>query len=301
MESFVNIALLIAQSVIMFSLGIGLEIKDFKRVLERKKVVAIALIAQVLFLPLLAFLTVHLFDFSPVFAAGLMILSFCPGGVTSNIISKLAKGDVALSVSLTAVTSILAFVSVPFLVALAITHFLGNAGSQYSFSEIALVTFLITTTPVSLGVLFRHFKSAIAIRIETGLERLAYVLWTIIVIGAVVSAYDKVMSDFAHVGMGLLFLPIAMTCFGLIIGRMSNLTRTESKTLAIEASIQNSPMALTLAVLISGATTALPDLAIPAAVYSLTMYAVAFPSVILLRRWGDSSDLNQTPAFELDR
>ncbi len=123
----------------------------------------------------------------------------------------------------------------------------------------------------------------------------------LIVIGAVVSAYDKVMSDFAHVGMGLLFLPIAMTCFGLIIGRMSNLTRTESKTLAIEASIQNSPMALTLAVLISGATTALPDLAIPAAVYSLTMYAVAFPSVILLRRWGDSSDPNQTPAFELDR
>ena len=158
---------------------------------------------------------------------------------------------------------------------------------------------MITTTPVSLGVLFRHFKSAIAIRIETGLERLAYVLWTIIVIGAVVSAYDKVMSDFAHVDGAVVLTDCNDVFWADRRSNGSNLTRTESKTLAIEASIQNSPMALTLAVLISGATTALPDLAIPAAVYSLTMYAVAFPSVILLRRWGDSSDPNQTPAFEL--
>lgn len=300
MESIVNIALLIAQGIIMFSLGIGLEIKDFKRVLERKKVVAIALIAQVLFLPLLAYLTVHMFNFSPVFAAGAMILSFCPGGVTSNIISKLAKGDVALSVSLTAVTSILAFVTVPFLVALSVTHFLGNAGSEYSFSEIVLVTFLITTTPVSLGVLFRHFKAAIAIRIETGLERLAYILWTVIVVGAFASTWDTLENNFAHIGPGLLFLPIVMTVFGLIIGRISNLTRIESKTLAIEASIQNSPMAITLAILITGVAGGVPDLALPAAVYSITMYAVALPTVLLLRGWGSPSELSTSPSYKLD-
>ncbi|MFC3150055.1 bile acid:sodium symporter family protein [Litoribrevibacter euphylliae] len=300
MDSIVNIALLIAQSIIMFSLGIGLEVKDFKRVLERKKVVGIALIAQVLVLPVLAYLTVHLFSFPPMYAAGLMILSFCPGGVTSNIISKMAKGDVALSVSLTAVTSILAFVSVPFLVALSVTHFLGDALTEYSFSKIALVTFLITTTPVSLGVLFRHFKTSAALRIERGLERLAYVLWSIIVIGAFASAWETVEANFGKIGPGLLFLPIVMTCLGLLIGRMSHLSRTESKTLAIEASIQNSPMALTLAVLISGVSSALPDLALPAAVYSLTMYAVAFPSVLLLRRWGDGPKANPAPAYELD-
>ncbi|WP_422466929.1 MULTISPECIES: hypothetical protein [unclassified Endozoicomonas] len=189
----------------------------------------------------------------------------------------------------------LAFVSVPFLVSLSLTHFLGDALNQYSFSDIALVTFLITTTPVSLGVVFRHFKTSIAVKIETGLERLAYALWTIIVLGAVASAAENVMTNFSQVVMGLLFLPIVMTCFGLILVRLSSLTRTESKTLAIEASIQNSPMALTLTVLISGVSTGLPDLALPAAVYSLTMYAVAFPSVILLRRWGDGA--KQTPGF----
>ncbi|MGI2025737.1 hypothetical protein [Endozoicomonas acroporae] len=187
----------------------------------------------------------------------------------------------------------MAFVSVPFLVSLSLTHFLGDALNEYSFSEIALVTFLITTTPVSLGVIFRHFKTSIAVKIETGLERLAYELWTIIVLGAVASAAENVMTNFSQVVVGLLFLPIVMTCFGLILVRLSNLTRTESKTLAIEASIQNSPMALT--VLISGVSAGLPDLALPAAVYSLTMYAVAFPSVILLRRWGDGA--KQTPGF----
>ncbi|CAM3851005.1 bile acid:sodium symporter family protein [Parendozoicomonas haliclonae] len=284
MESLVNIALLIAQSIIMLSLGIGLEVKDFRRVIERKRIVTIALCAQVLFLPLLALLTIYLFSFSPLYAAGLMILAFCPGGVSSNIICKLAKGDVALSVTLTAVTSILAFLTVPFLVTLTMARYLSNEISDFSLLDIALVTFLITTTPVMLGVLIRHFQTTFARRIEKALERTAVVLWTLIVIGAFLSARETLADNMAEIGPGLVFLPVSMIVIGLLTGRITGFSRIESKTLAIEASIQNAPMAITLCVVITGST-GLPELALPAAIYSLTMYIVALPSVALFRRW----------------
>lgn len=292
MEALLIQAVVCAQVVIMFSLGIGLEVADFKRVFLRPMTFLIAITSQVVLLPLIAYTTIMLFNFSPVFAAGLMLLSFCPGGVTSNIITKFSKGDVALSVSLTAVVSILSFVTVPLLAAWAVEHFMGAEAISISSFELASITFAITTLPVSIGVFIRHHWSRFADFIERKLEVIAIALWTIIVVGAIAKTFDKLMENFLQIGSGLLLLPLVMIVLSIIIGWLFKLTISETKTLAIETSAQNSPMAITLAATISGGIgMGLTELALPAAVYSVTMYLVALPSILLFRRWQPASML----------
>ncbi|MCG8609140.1 MAG: bile acid:sodium symporter family protein [Pseudomonadales bacterium] len=289
MELILIQAVVLAQAVIMFSLGIGLEIADFKRVFERPYAFSIALVCQLLILPALAFATVTFFSFPPVLAAGLMILSFCPGGVTSNIISKVSQGDVALSVSLTAVVSIISFITVPPLIAWAITYFMAEDAIEFSFYQLALITFLITTTPVSIGVFVRHNWAELAKKIEPILEKIALALWVIIVSAAIAKSFDKLLENFQLIGSGLMALPLAMAFIGVFVSYIFGLSIKESKTISIESSIQNSPMAITLATAITGASTEIPDLALPAAVYSVTMYLVAIPFVLIFRRWNEES------------
>ncbi|REL34267.1 bile acid:sodium symporter family protein [Thalassotalea euphylliae] len=296
MESAITFALLVAQGIIMFSLGIGLEVKDFKRVIERPYVFFVAMLSQVVLLPILAFGTAYLFDFPPVFAAGLMLLSFCPGGVTSNIISKLSKADVALSVSLTAVVSVLAFMTVPVLVAMSMKHFLGEEAVTFSLFDLAFVTFLITTTPVLLGVLIRHFKENIANAIQGGLEKTAIVLWVIIVVLAIANSFERLVDSFAVIGGGLLFLPFIMMVIGIVVSRLFALNKKESKTLGIETSIQNGPLAIAIAATINDADLAITELALPAAVYSITMYFVALPFIFIFRNWGEENSVTGASA-----
>ncbi|MCB2058850.1 MAG: bile acid:sodium symporter family protein [Novosphingobium sp.] len=288
MESYIAIGVLVAQAVIMLSLGIGLEVQDFKRVASRPYVFAVALLTQLTVLPALAYLTIILFNFKPIFAAGLMLLSFCPGGVTSNIISKLSKADVAFSVSLTAILSIVSFITVPPLIAWSIEHFMGSEALPFSFMQLTLITFLITTTPVLTGVFIRHNYMEFAKNIEVTLEKVAIVLWVVIVTGAVAKTFDILVENFKIIGLGLMFLPFAMMVIGLVISRLFSLSIKESKTLAIEASIQNSPMAITLAATISGGMV-INELALPAAVYSMTMYLVALPFIFIYRSWNEES------------
>lgn len=283
MEALLTQALLVAQAIIMLSLGIGLEVKDFKRVIERRYVFSIAMLCQVLVLPIFAFITIQIFSLPPVFAAGLMLLSFCPAGVTSNIISKLSRGDVALSVSLTAVVSVLSFLTVPPLTAWAILYFMGENAVTFSFFDLAFITFLITSTPVLIGVLIRHFKARIADIMEPILEKIAVVLWVIIVTLVVLKSLDKLTGSFAQLGGALLFLPLAMIILGLAISRWFVLSQKESKTLAIETSIQNGPLAIAIAATISGGGMVITELAMPAAVYSLTMYIVVLPFIFYFR------------------
>ncbi len=299
MEALLTQALLAAQAIIMLSLGIGLEVSDFKRVVDRRYVFTIAMICQVLILPIFAFSTILIFDLSPMFAAGLMLLSFCPGGVTSNIISKLSHGDVALSVSLTAVVSVLSFLTVPPLTAWAMLHFLGEDAVTFSFFDLAFVTFLITSTPVLLGVVIRHYRANIANVLQPILEKTAVVLWVIIVTLVVLKSFDKLESSFPQIGASLLFLPLAMIILGLLISRGFALTQKESKTLAIETSIQNGPLAIAIAATISGGEMVITELALPAAVYSLTMYIVVLPFIFYFRATDKNGISNLTGTAKL--
>ncbi len=284
MDLLINVGLPISLAIIMLSLGVGLEIADFRRVLSRKYPFAIGAACQVVLLPIAAFTTVKLFGLPPEIAVGFMLLSFCPGGVTSNILTKLAKGDVALSVSLTAVISILSILTVPILAAWSITHFMGENAPEVSISGLAIAMFLITTLPVAIGVGLRRFATGFANRIENGLSKLATVLFVLIVVAALAGNWQLFVDNLGIMGAGLISLNVALLLIGLGIARAANLSWPESKTVSVETGIQNSTLGITLAALITGTDSGFSPLALPSAVYGITMYAVVFPFLVWFRQ-----------------
>src|SRR6056297_1530021 len=145
MDILIDVGLPLSLAIIMLSLGVGLEAGDFMRVIRRPRAFRIGAVAQVILLPLAAFAVTAIFALPPEIAVGIMLLSFCPGGVTSNILTKLARGDVALSVSLTAVVSLLSILTVPVLAAFTVRHFMGESAPDVSVAGLALAMFLITT------------------------------------------------------------------------------------------------------------------------------------------------------------
>lgn len=283
MDFLINVGLPISLAIIMLSLGVGLEVADFRRVLSRGYPFAIGAISQVLLIPLAAFLTVTLFDLPPEIAVGVMLLSFCPGGVTSNILSKFANGDVALSVSLTAVISLLSIVTVPVLAAWSIGHFMAEAAPKVSIGSLATALFLITTLPVALGVSLRHFARNLALRIDAPLSKLAAILFVLIVAVALAGNWQFFIENLSSIGAALISLNVALLLIGLGLSRMANLSWGEAKTVSVETGIQNSALGITLAALITGTTTGFSPLAVPAAVYGITMYVVVTPFILWFR------------------
>ncbi|RBW59026.1 bile acid:sodium symporter family protein [Ruegeria sp. A3M17] len=284
MDLLINVGLPLSLAIIMLSLGVGLEVADFRRVLSRRYPFAIGALCQVVLLPVAAFVTVTLFALPPEIAVGFMILSFCPGGVTSNILSKLAKGDVALSVSLTAVISLLSMVTVPFLAAWSVNYFMGDAAPEVSISGLAIAMFLITTLPVAIGVTLRSFATDFAKRIEPVLSKLATVLFVLIVVAALAGNWQLFVDNLGVMGAGLITLNVALLLIGLGLARSAKLSWNESKTVSIETGIQNSTLGITLAALITGTESGFSPLALPSAVYGITMYAVALPFILWFRR-----------------
>ncbi|WP_425078650.1 bile acid:sodium symporter family protein [Ruegeria denitrificans] len=284
MDLLINVGLPVSLAVIMLSLGIGLEVADFRRVLSRRRAFAIGAASQVVLLPVAAFATVKFFALPPEIAVGFMLLSFCPGGVTSNILSKLAKADVALSVSLTAVISLLSMVTVPILAAWSIAHFMGDEAPEVSITGLAVALFLITTLPVAIGVGVRNFATGFANRVEPGLSALATVLFVLIIAAALAGNWQLFVDNLGIMGAGLISLNIALLFIGLGLARITNLSWNECKTISIETGIQNSTLGITLAALITNTESGFSPLALPSAVYGITMYAVVLPFLVWFRR-----------------
>ena len=283
MDLLINVGLPVSLAIIMLSLGIGLEVADFKRVLSRRYPFAIGALCQVVLLPVAAFIIVKLFALPAEIAVGFMLLSLCPGGVTSNILSKLARADVALSVSLTAVISLLSIATVPFLAAWSITHFMGENAPEVSIGGLAIAMFLITTLPVAIGVSLRHFATGMANRIEGPVSRIAVALLVLIVITALAGNWQLFVDNLGIMGAGLISLNIVLLLIGLGLARAANLTWKESKTISIETGIQNATVGITLAALITGTESGFSPLALPSAVYGIMMYAVAVPFLVWFR------------------
>lgn len=283
MDILINVVLPLSLAIIMLSLGIGLTGADFKRVAERGWVFATGAVCQVILVPLVAYLMIMVFGLSGEIAAGVMLLSFCPGGVTSNIVSRLANGDVALSVSLTALISLLSILTVPVLVGWAVVHFMGDAAPDVSVTSIAIAMFLITTLPVVIGMFIRRMVPELAQRVEPVLVKLASLLFVLIVIAAVAANWDLFIENLASLGPALISLNLIMMLLGLGIAALAGLTWRERKTISVEVGIQNGTLGITLAPLIVGTGAALPAIGLPSAVYGVTMYLVALPFVLWLR------------------
>ncbi len=277
MDILINVVLPLSLAIIMLSLGIGLTVSDFARVLRAPKAFGVGAIAQVILLPLAAYATVTVFGLPPAIAVGFMLLSFAPGGVTSNILAKLASGDVALSVSLTAVISLLSLLTVPALTAWTVVHFMGDAAPPVSVASLTLAVFLITTLPVLIGVTIRHFAPRFAIRIDPILSTLATVLFIVIIIAALAGNWDIFATNLPTLGPALITLNVALLLIGLGLARLAALNWQQSKTVSIETGIQNATLGIALAGLISGQTEGFSAMALPSGVYGITMYLVAAP------------------------
>lgn len=273
----------LALAYIMFTLGTGLKPSDFKVIVNHPKAFFIGLVNQVLFVPLVAFAVVILMSPPPVIAFGIMLISFCPGGVTSNMLTYYAKGNVALSVALTGVVSLLSVVTLPILITLAFNHFMQDQAGSISAVKIGVVMFLLTTLPVTLGMLARYKFTDFMVRRSSILNGLASVFFVLIVFAAIASNWSLVQSQIADIGLYLVVIILVLFAISIVISRALRLSWFDTKTISIETSIQNSTTAITLAPIIMGTTASLPAIALPAAIYGVLMYIIAIPVIALIR------------------
>ena len=283
MGILVSVVLPLALAFIMFTLGLGLTIDDFRRVLVRPKAFFTGAVSQILIVPFVALVLVVLFSPPPELAVGVMILSFCPGGVTSNIISKFANGDVALSVSLTAVVSLATILTVPFLVAWSVQHFMGADAPPITITRLAVSLFLITTLPVTLGVAIRHFAADFAQWILPWLSNIATALFVIIVIAALAGNWGVFIDNLALLGPVLIVLNLVLIVLGICLAVALGLTVAEAKTIAVETGIQNGTVGIALGAIIGAQAEGFSAYALPSAVYGITMFVVTLPIVFWLR------------------
>ena len=284
MDILISVVLPLSLAFIMFSLGLGLTFADFGRVLEKPLSFGVGAVNQVLLIPVMALIVIMIFGITKELAVGFMILSFCPGGVTSNILTRLAKGDVALSVTLTAVISLSSILVLPFFLALAVSHFMGADAEPVNVTDIAIKMFLISTLPVLLGLMFRRLLKGAADRSEAILSKIATVLFVVIVIAAVATNWDTFIENLTTLAPALVTLNVALLAVGCLTAKAAGLSANEMKTIAIETGIQNSTLGITVATLIAGAAAGFTAYSLPAAVYGITMYFVFLPLLAWFRK-----------------
>ena len=283
----VKVALPLILAFIMFSLGLGLRKQDFSRVLKFPKAFGTGVLNQLILLPLIAFGLAKAFDFLPEIAVGVMILSFCPGGVTSNVLTRIGKGNTPLSISLTAITSLVSIVTVPVLVALSVRHFMGVDGPEVDIASLGITMFLITAVPVALGMLVTATAPEMTKKISNAVSRTAVVLFVIIIVAALAKNWVVFSSNLPTLGPALVLLNIAMLALGLISSRLVKLNSMDATTISIESGVQNGTLGIAVGALIAlGATETLPPTTVPSAVYSIIMYFVSVPFVLWRRRLG---------------
>jgi len=214
-----------------------------------------------------------------------MILSFCPGGVTSNVLTRISNGNTPLSISLTAITSLVAIVTVPILVALSVDHFMGTDAPDVDILGLGLTMFLITAVPVALGMLVTVIAPGLVAKISGMVSRAAMILFFMIIVAALASNWAVFSSNLPSLGPALAVLNIGMLGIGLAGSRLMGLKAADATTVSIEAGVQNGTLGIAVGSLVAmGATESLPPATVPSAVYSIIMYLVTVPFVVWRRR-----------------
>ena len=276
-----DIFLPLALAFIMFALGLGLTSADFLRVLKQPKDFIVGSVSQILLLPIIAFILVKIWSISPELAIGVIIISAAPGGVTSNILTSFAKGDVALSISLTAIISLLSVITIPFIVVTSLNLLgLESLFEDISLTSMALNMFLIVTVPVIIGMLFRKFSANIVAKFETIAKKISVILFVVVLIGAIVSERENVVSYFAQAGLITLILNITMMIIAYYLAQFLGTGVAQKKCIAIECGLQNGTLAIFVATSLFGGGVYL----IPAATYSLIMFVTSLIFVFFVKK-----------------
>jgi len=282
MSSVTEIFLRLSLAFIMFALGLGLTGADFLRVLKQPKDFFVGAICQVILLPVIAFtlLVIWPFPFSTGLAVGVMIIAVAPGGVTTNLLTSYSRGDVALSISLTAVMSLLSVITIPFIL-LKSLNLLGaeNIIANISVKEMALGIFLIVTVPAILGMLFRKFASNVAIAFESKAKIISTILFIIILTGIIYEEKSNVIDYFAQAGLMTLTLNVVMMVVAFYVAQLLGTGLPQKKSIAIEGGLQNGTLALYIAREFFGGG----EYVIPASTYSLVMFATCLIFIFFVK------------------
>ena len=285
MNIITDLILPLALAFIMFVLGLGLTGSDFLRVIKQPRDFFVGAFSQIVLLPIIALILamawLNMWFISPELAIGVMIIAAAPGGVTSNLLTSFAKGDVALSISLTAIISLLSVITVPIIVLMSVIFIKNSAVDiDISLTSMAISMFLIVTVPVIIGMIFRKFASNVAIKFEPIAKKISAVLFVIVLLGAILAEKDNVISYFAQAGLITLALNVVMMVVAYYVAQLLASGKEQKKCITIECGLQNGTLAIFVATSIFGGGMYV----IPAATYSLIMFLTSLMFIYFVRK-----------------
>ena len=275
-----DVVLPIALAFIMFSLGLGLTFKDFARVATRPRDFLVGAASQVVLLPAVAYALVSLWSLPPELALGVMIIAAAPGGVTSNLLTAFGRGDVALSISLTAVISLLSVVTIPLIVVFAHDRFMGADAGDVSVVETALGVFLIVTLPALVGLVTRRLAEGFATRFQPAARRVSALLFVLVLAGAIYQEHENALDYLDQAGPVTIVLNVVMMALAYLLARLFASGPRQRVAIAIECGVQNGTLAIAVATLLFGGGL----VTVPAATYSILMFGTALIFITVLRR-----------------
>ncbi|PAV25189.1 bile acid:sodium symporter [Tamilnaduibacter salinus] len=283
MESspLIDIGLPISLFIIMVGIGMTLTVRDFRQLAIYPRGIIVGSIAQIVGMPLLAVLIIALMGPTPAIAVGLVIIAACPGGTTSNLFVMLSKGNVALSIVLTVIASLVTILSLPLFTNMALQHYMDESASiALPVGRTIAMLVVLVLIPVTLGMIFRSFKAEAAQKAEGVVSIFGGVVLAAIVVGLVVSQWDRLFSLLGSAGPSTAFLNLGGIAMGLAVSRFSGLSPRESLAVAVELGIKNGTIGLmvTLTLLKSS------EMSIPSAIYGVLMFLFGFVLVIIGRR-----------------
>ncbi len=276
-----TIIVAIALMIIMFGMGLSLTVDDFRRVVKRPKAVFLGLLNQLIFLPIIGYVLVSVLELRPEISIGIMILAACPGGATSNVIAHLAKGDTALSVTLTAISSIITIITIPFIVQFALLEFSGEAEKiALNVPQMISQLLIIVIVPVFVGMLIRAKAKEFALRMGKPVSVASVALLVIITTALIIKERDNVVPYFMQAGLPTILLNFTSMVLGYLTASMIKLKKPQAISIAIESGVQNSALAITIAIV----TLQNSAFGIAAAIYTLVMYIAGFAIILYGRK-----------------
>jgi len=278
-SAFTTIVLPIALAIVMLGLGLGLTRQDFERIARNPKISVIALVCQVLILPIVCFGLVLAFSLPPELAVGMLLLAAAPGGTTANLVSHVFRGDVALNVSLTAVNSVLSLFTLPVVVNLSVNYFGAQTDRMGTQFETALDVFVIVLLPVVLGMLIRSRRPSLAQRMDRPVRAASMGILVLVLAGAIAANWDLLASEFGRLaGIAVVFCLISLGV-GFLVPRWFGAPHRQAIATSFEIGIHNA----TLAIVVARTVLDSEELSLPAAVYGVLMLPLALAFGALIR------------------
>ena len=266
--------------IIMFGLGLGLTVADFKRLTKYPGDFIVGFFGQVILLPIVAFILIHIISLPPELALGTMLIAAAPGGVMSNILTKFANGDVALSVSLTAIISLISVITVPFIIFNSAGFLNIEIGKEISMLNIALKMFVAVTVPVALGMIVRALMSDFVISKTLLVQRLSLILFLIVFAAIWIEEWDKITSFLQRAGLIALVLNLTMIFLGYYLAKFLASGVAQRKCISLECGLQNGTLALFVGTQLFDNVVFM----VPTAAYALIMFSTATIFVLIVRK-----------------